>query len=168
MRLGGKGKDGAKQTAGDGESEDTQGAIGTLQAEYDRKRHEEFVAAERRKREAAARKALPVWSGVMMYFPLVWAEIAKVSKLGNDQHNPGQPLHWSRTKSDDHLDSAMRHLLDYGQGKQLDTDGAYHLAKAIWRVCAQLELDLEIQQPFEVSSIESIHVDPAFDRSGLR
>jgi len=140
MRLGGKGKDGAKQTAGDGESEVAQGAIGTLQAEYDRKRHEEFVAAERRKREAAARKALPVWSGVMMYFPLVWAEIAKVSKLGNDQHNPGKPLFWDRSKSTDEADALMRHFLERGRW---DTDGTRHSAKVAWRALALLQKEIE-------------------------
>ena len=32
------------------------------------------------------------------------AEVARVSKAGNDQHNPGQPLHWARDKSADHAD----------------------------------------------------------------
>lgn len=90
-----------------------------------------------------ARKALPIWDGVIMYFPDVWAEIAKVSKAGNDQHNPGEPLHWARGKSMDQMNTAMRHMIDHGTGTLFDTDGGYHLAKAIWRLCAELQLTLE-------------------------
>lgn len=90
-----------------------------------------------------ARKALPIWDGVIMYFPDVWAEIAKVSKAGNDQHNPGEPLHWARGKSMDQMNTAMRHMIDHGTGTLVDTDGGYHLAKAIWRLCAELQLTLE-------------------------
>jgi len=90
-----------------------------------------------------ARKALPIWTGVIQYFPSVWAEIAHVSVLGNAQHNAGQPLHWERGKSTDQIDSAFRHLLDHAAGNTKDTDGAYHLAKSIWRLCAELQLTLE-------------------------
>jgi hypothetical protein len=93
--------------------------------------------------DAKERKAAPVWTGVMMYFPAVWQEVAKVSKLGNDQHNPGQPLHWEREKSKDHMDCATRHMLDHGTGNIVDTDGTFHLAKAIWRLCAELQLTIE-------------------------
>jgi len=93
--------------------------------------------------DAKERKAAPVWTGVMMYFPAVWAEVAKVSKLGNDQHNPGQPLHWERGKSTDQMDAAFRHMIDHGAGATKDTDGAFHLAKAIWRLCAELQLTIE-------------------------
>ena len=41
--------------------------------------------------DPAARKATPIATGVLDYFPLALAEIARVSKAGNDQHNPGQP-----------------------------------------------------------------------------
>ena len=42
---------------------------------------------------AQGRKDHPVFTGVLMYFPDAIAAVAHVSKLGNDQHNPGQPLH---------------------------------------------------------------------------
>jgi hypothetical protein len=86
---------------------------------------------------------MPIWTGVLQYFPDVWAEIVKVSVLGNAQHNPGEPLHWARGKSTDHMDSALRHMLDHAAGSPTDTDGAYHLAKAIWRLCAQFQIVLE-------------------------
>jgi hypothetical protein len=93
----------------------------------------------------ADRKALPVWTGCLMYFPDVWAEVAKVSRIGNDQHNPGEPLHWERTKSTDHMNTAIRHMLDHGAGNLFDTNGEYHIAKAIWRLCAELQTTIEKQ-----------------------
>lgn len=95
---------------------------------------------------AADRKALPIWTGVIKYFPAVWPEVAHVSVIGNEQHNPGQPLHWSRGKSTDQLDAAFRHMLDHANGNTLDSDGAYHLAKAIWRLCAEFQLFLEKEE----------------------
>lgn len=90
-----------------------------------------------------ARKDLPIWSGVIMYFPDALAAVAEVSKKGNDQHNPGEPLHWARGKSMDQLDTTIRHLIDYGTGSPIDTDGTRHLAKAAWRVLAELQLSIE-------------------------
>jgi Domain of unknown function (DUF5664) len=93
-----------------------------------------------------ARKAAPIWTGVMMYFPAVWAEVCRISVLGNEQHNPGEPLHWARGKSMDQMDAAFRHMLDHGTGNIRDTDGSFHLAKAIWRLCAELQLTIEKEQ----------------------
>ena len=88
----------------------------------------------------AARKATPIATGVLDYFPLALAEVARVSKAGNDQHNPGQPLHWAKGKSTDHADSLVRHLLDRGT---MDTDGQRHTAKVAWRALALLQTELE-------------------------
>jgi hypothetical protein len=90
--------------------------------------------------DAKARKALPIASGVMDYFPDALAAIAAVSKAGNDQHNPGEPLHWSRGKSDDHSDCLIRHFLERGK---LDVDGLGHSAKMAWRALAILQLEME-------------------------
>jgi hypothetical protein len=92
--------------------------------------------------EAQKRKATPVYSGVLKYFPDAIKEVARLSKKGNDQHNPDQPLHWAREKSTDHLDCIARHLIDHSLDK-FDTDGERHLAKVAWRALAQLQLDLE-------------------------
>lgn len=89
------------------------------------------------------RKALPIFTGVLMYFPDALLEVARVSKLGNDQHNPGEPLHWAREKSTDQSNTATRHWMDHGLGQTKDTDGAYHLAKAAWRTLAELQLTIE-------------------------
>ena len=88
----------------------------------------------------AERKAIPICSGVLDYFPDAIREIAKVSAKGNDQHNPGEPLHWNRDKSTDHADCALRHLMERGT---MDDDGTRHLAKAAWRVLALLQLEIE-------------------------
>jgi len=90
-----------------------------------------------------ARKNLPIFDGVLMYFPDAIAAVSHVSKLGNDQHNPGEPLHWARGKSMDQFNTAVRHLMDHGCGERYDADGGRHLAKAAWRVLAALQLDIE-------------------------
>jgi hypothetical protein len=89
------------------------------------------------------RKALPIFTGVLMYFPDALLAIAEVSRKGNEQHNPGQPLHWAREKSVDQLNTALRHMIDHGQGVVKDTDGGYHMAKAAWRCLAELQLTIE-------------------------
>jgi 5'(3')-deoxyribonucleotidase len=87
-----------------------------------------------------ARKDTPVTSGVLDYFSAAIAEVARVSKAGNDQHNPGQPLHWARGKSMDHADCVSRHLMERGM---VDEDGQRHSAKLAWRALALLQQELE-------------------------
>ncbi len=90
--------------------------------------------------EWAERKALPITTGVLDYFPLALLEVARCSKAGNDQHNPGQPLHWAKEKSTDHADSLVRHLMERGT---LDTDQIRHSAKVAWRALALLQTEIE-------------------------
>jgi hypothetical protein len=87
-----------------------------------------------------ARKEIPIGTGLIDYFPNALAAIAFISKLGNDKHNPGEPLHWSRDKSNDHYDCAIRHLIDRGG---MDKDGCRHTAMAAWRILALLEIEME-------------------------
>lgn len=89
---------------------------------------------------AAERKERPVYSGVLRYFPKALLEVARASYLGNEQHNPGQPLRWDRSKSADEADALVRHLLQAGE---IDTDGIRHTAKVAWRALALLEKELE-------------------------
>ena len=89
-----------------------------------------------------ARKALPIFDGVLMYFPDALLAVAEVSRLGNEQHNPGQPLHWARGKSTDQDDTIIRHFLERDAR---DFDDTFHLAKAAWRVLAALQLKLEAE-----------------------
>jgi hypothetical protein len=92
---------------------------------------------------AAGRKQFPMFTGLLAYFPDALAAVANVSFKGNHQHNPGEPLHWAREKSTDQKDTAIRHQMDHALVDPVDTDGGYHLAKAIWRLCAELQLTIE-------------------------
>ena len=96
--------------------------------------------------KAQKRKATPIYSGMIKYFPLAVAEIAKCSQAGQDQHNPGKPLAWDRSKSGDELDALMRHLTDHSRGEEFDDDGVRHLAKVAWRSLAALQKALELKK----------------------
>jgi hypothetical protein len=95
--------------------------------------------------DAKERKAFPIAEGVLWYFPAALAAIAAVSKAGNDQHNPGQPMHHARGKSTDHADCILRHLIDAGT---IDTDGLRHSAKVAWRALALLQEELEREEGY--------------------
>lgn len=88
--------------------------------------------------ESEQRKATPIFSGVLRYFPDALAAVARLSKAGNDKHNPGQPLHWARDKSKDHGDCIARHQITFDQ---IDEEtGEYHAVAVAWRALAQLQL----------------------------
>jgi len=87
------------------------------------------------------RKNVPITSGVLDYFPAALAAVARLSKFGNDKHNPGQPLHWSRDKSADHADCIARHLIDRGI---IDPETKMsHTVEVAWRALALLQLEEE-------------------------
>ena len=90
--------------------------------------------------DAKKRKEYPLFTGLLKYFPDALAEVSRLSFVGNQQHNPGQPLHWAREKSTDQEDTLMRHLLESGT---LDSDGVRHSTKVAWRALAKLQLELE-------------------------
>lgn len=92
--------------------------------------------------DAKSRKNYPVASGCLDYFPDALCAIANLSKVGNDQHNPGQPLHWDRSKSSDEADTMLRHFLQRGT---LDKDGVRHTVKMAWRALAVLQKELEAE-----------------------
>ena len=91
--------------------------------------------------DSAARKAVPLCSGVLDYFPAALAEVARVSKAGNDKHNPGELLHHARGKSMDHADCIARHLLE--RGTVDEENGVRHSAQLEWRALALLQEELE-------------------------
>jgi hypothetical protein len=91
------------------------------------------------------RKALPITTGVLDYFPDALLEVARVSRIGNEQHNPGQPLHWAKETSRDEADALVRHLLERGT---IDDDGARHSAKVAWRALALLQREIEMERGF--------------------
>lgn len=103
-----------------------------------------------------ARKSLPIYTGVLRYFPEAIAAVAHVSQVGNDQHHPGQPLHWDRTKSTDERDACVRHLLEAGT---FDTDGVRHSAKAAWRALAALQKEIEADGG-KIHDVAGVRVPP--------
>lgn len=62
--------------------------------------------------DSLTRKEYPILSGCVKYFPAALAGVSNISKLGNDKHNPGEELHHARSKSMDHGDCIIRHLMD--------------------------------------------------------
>jgi len=92
--------------------------------------------------DPAKRKTYPITTGCLDYFPDALLEVANLSKVGNDQHNPGEPLHWAKEKSQDEADALVRHLLDRGTR---DTDGVRHSAKVAWRALALLQRELDAE-----------------------
>jgi hypothetical protein len=90
--------------------------------------------------DAKARKAVPICTGVLDYFPDAIAAVAELSRIGNEQHNPGQPLHWAREKSTDHADCIVRHLLERDK---VDADGVLHAVKVAWRALALAQTLIE-------------------------
>lgn len=101
------------------------------------------VGSQQQVNEAQKRKMRPIYSGVLKYFPDALLEVALTSFLGNEQHNPGQPLHWAKEKSSDEGDALVRHLLDAGTR---DTDGVRHSAKVAWRALALLQREIEAER----------------------
>ena len=83
---------------------------------------------------ADERKRIPIYSGVIKYFPDALVAVAKISRKGNDQHNPGKPLFWDRSKSGDELDALMRHIIDE------DWDAV------AWRALANLQKQIEARK----------------------
>lgn len=90
--------------------------------------------------DSGLRKEFPLFSGLVKYFPKALSEVAHVSKVGNDKHNPGQELHHSRGKSSDHADCIIRHLIDmnedFGKGVGRDENGVAQVAYIAWRALA--------------------------------
>lgn len=95
-------------------------------------------------RNSKERKNAPVFSGVLEYFPDALMAVAELSKIGNDKHNPGEALNWSRDKSTDHGDCLVRHQLEYNKTDE-DT-GLPHAVSVAWRALAQLQTLLEDTQ----------------------
>jgi len=93
---------------------------------------QEFTARERKQR--------PLARGVLDYFPDALMEVAHTSWAGNEQHNPGEELHWAKEKSTDHADCIIRHLMERGTR---DSDGISHTAKVAWRALALLQTEIE-------------------------
>lgn len=85
--------------------------------------------------DAKERKAIPVYTGFINYFPKAIAAVAKLSLASAEQHGQtAETLHWNRDLSGDELDAMMRHVLD-GDWEQV-----------AWRAMANLEKKLEVSE----------------------
>jgi len=89
--------------------------------------------------DSAGRKTVPMFSGLMDYFPDACAALAEHSYKGNLKHNPGEPLHHARGKSMDHTDCIMRHLANFDG---MDGD-ALEAVALFWRAGALCQEILE-------------------------
>lgn len=92
---------------------------------------------------AQERKQRPMFRGLLRYFPDALEAVSNVSYVGNQQHNPGEDLHWDKNKSTDDADALVRHLKEHAAGQRLDSDGLPVLAKVAWRALAVLEKEIE-------------------------
>jgi hypothetical protein len=90
--------------------------------------------------DAAERNEFPMFDGLLAYFPSALAQVARVSKIGNEQHQPGEPMHHARGKSTDHKNKIIRHTMEAGM---LDSDGTMHSAKVAWRALALCQEECE-------------------------
>jgi len=96
--------------------------------------------------DTTARKRLKLYTYLMEFFPdAVLAEMEVVLE-GAKQHGHNEKLQWSTGRGHDQMNKAFNHLFDYGTGSKKDTDGTWHLAKAIVRLKAQLQRDIEAER----------------------
>lgn len=105
----------------------------------------EYSAAENLKEQSisrylpdddAQRRDYPLFDGLFAYFPNTLCEVSRWSKAGNEQHNPGEELHWAKDKSTDHKNKILRHLLD---AEQVNSQGFYEAVGMAWRALALCE-----------------------------
>ena len=83
------------------------------------------------------RKQYPIVSGCLDYFRDALLEVSHVSWLGNQKHNPGQPLHWARDKSNDHADCVVRHM---ATRTEIESEsGETHAVHALWWALAMVQ-----------------------------
>ena len=89
---------------------------------------------------AVARLEYPMADGLLDYFPNALAEVARLSFLATQQHHPDKPMHWDRTKSTDHRNKILRHLVDTDG---VDDKNIDHWAMVCWRALAGYQVYLE-------------------------
>lgn len=94
-------------------------------------------------KDADTRKGAPIARGVLDYFPDALFAVAELSRIGNEQHNPGTEMHWDKSKSTDEADALVRHLIERGS---VDKDGVRHSTKVAWRALALLQREIESER----------------------
>lgn len=104
--------------------------------------------------DSGERLGYPMFEGLLNYFPHACAEVARHSQLGNDQHNPGQPLHWAKEKSIGKGNQVVRHLMDgwYSVRQGARDTAIRHFAGMCWRALEMLERYITHMPPFDRGS----------------
>lgn len=99
--------------------------------------------------DSATRKDAPIYEGFVCYFPNAMANVAKLSKHGNDKHNPGQTLRWSFNLSNDHGNCIVRHQASDPEAvdESYNDPEILHATAVAWRAMAQLETILLKKYP---------------------
>jgi hypothetical protein len=98
--------------------------------------------------DSSLRKTAPVATGCVDYFPdALWA-VAELSFYGNEKHNPGEPVHDARGKSQDDADCLMRHFTQRGTWDTYALPGGRtvrirHSAAVAWRALRILQKECE-------------------------
>lgn len=101
------------------------------------------------------RKRRPITTGCLDYFPDALLEVAFLSWVGNQKHNPGQSLHWARGKSMDQADTTVRHLMERGgydvyeitnELGEKETVKVRHSTAVAWRALANSQEELEREE----------------------
>lgn len=85
----------------------------------------------------AFREKPPVFRGVLQYFPLALAEVAKVSAHGAEKYTWNTEWKRGEEKYLWYSDALMRHLLAAGRDEE---SGIPHEAHAAWNALARLEI----------------------------
>jgi hypothetical protein len=105
--------------------------------------------------DSELRNSYPMADGLIDYFPNALAEVSRISYIGNQKHNPGEPMHWARSKSTDHRNKIARHLVDVGGFEETEVDGkpvkVRHSAYLAWRALANLQEELEREEGYPMS-----------------
>lgn len=89
--------------------------------------------------DSKERKSWPMYTGLLVYFPDALAAVSHHSWKSNEKHNPGEPVHWAKAKSDDHRDCILRHLTDAAQAEPGSAKEEEELLSLAWRALAELQ-----------------------------
>lgn len=97
--------------------------------------------------DSAYRKQFPLAEGLFDYFPDALAAVSQLSFAGNQKHNKGEPLHHARSKSTDHPNCILRHLMERGNFDEIEVDGMHyrvrHSVALAWRALALAQEEIE-------------------------
>ncbi len=121
--------------------------------------------------DTQARLEYPLCTGLLLYFPRACAAVARHSKESNDQHNPGEPMHWAVGKSIGTGDQIARHLVDalaeYADAGPTDSVER-HLSALAWRGMELLERYKRGMPPFDWCATSALGVAANAEAHGRR